>query len=174
MNNQNTFKAGWVRDAHGLKGELYIQLFAKRADWLNSFKEFWLETASGRQSFTVDRAKPHKDGLIVKSKIIIDRTQAEGLKGAAFLIPADYLKANPGETIYLKEIEGFTVQNGNVQIGSIVGFATNGVQDLLTVKTNKKEILIPFVEAFIRQIDFDNRVVFMELPEGLDDAGEEE
>lgn len=176
MNSEDskTFKAGWVRDAHGLKGELYIQLFAKKADWLKEFKQYWLETPKGRQVYEVDRAKPHRDGLIVKSKAIVDRTQAEGLKGAAFLIPAEYLAAKEGDTIFLKQIEGFKVVNGERELGAIIGFATNGAQDLLTVKTATKEILIPFVEAFIRQIDFDNRVVIMELPDGLDDAGEKE
>jgi 16S rRNA processing protein RimM len=172
LSNPDIFKAGWVRDAHGLKGELYIQLAAKKADWLDSFEEFWLETRDGRKGFSVERAKPHKDGLIVKSDKIQDRTQAEALKGADFLIPTAYLDAAEGETIFLKQIEGFRLRNGENEMGVIVGFASNGAQDLLTVKTATKEILVPFVADFIRQIDFDNRVVIMELPEGLDDEGE--
>jgi len=173
LNNQNKFKAGWVRDAHGLKGELYIQLFAKQADWLDSFEQFWLETKTGVESFEVARAKPHKDGLIVKSDAIADRTRAEGLKGAQFYIPSEYLVAEEGVSIFLKQIAGFKVIDGDKELGVIKDFATNTAQDLLVVQGSEKEILIPFVEAFVKTIDFDQRTLFLELPEGLVTVGEE-
>lgn len=173
LSNQNKFKAGWVRDAHGLKGELYVQLFAKRADWLESFEQFWLETKSGVESFEVERAKPHKDGLIVKSKSIQDRTQAEALKGAPFFIPDHYLVAKEGDRIFLKQIEGFKAFDGPRDLGVIKNFATNGAQDLLVVQSPEKEILIPFISVFIQQIDYENQTVIFDLPEGLDSVGEE-
>jgi 16S rRNA processing protein RimM len=168
-----TFSAGWVKDAHGLKGELYIQLFAKKADWLSSFKEFWLRPKAGGnlEAFPVVHSKPHRDGLIVRTAQIIDRTQAEKYKGFTFLIPNSYLQAQAGDTIFLKQVLGFTVKDGEREVGIIEGFSTNGAQDLLNVKSASKEVLIPFVSAFIKQIDFDNRVVIMELPAGLEDEG---
>ena len=157
-----------MKDAHGLKGELYVQLFAKKADWLSSFKEFTLQSKTGQiTTYRVDLAKPHRDGLIVRTSQIVDRTQAEGLKGSTFLIPSSYLKAKAGDTIYLAQIQGFTVRDGERVIGVIESFSTNGAQDLLNVKSATKEALIPFVDAFLKQIDFDNRVVIMELPPGL-------
>ncbi len=169
MSNSENYKAGWVKDAHGLKGELYVQLFAKKADWLASFKEFTLQKKTGEfiSTYKVDLAKPHRDGLIVRTSQIKDRTQAETLKGATFLIPNSYLQAKPGEQIYLQQVQGFTVKNGEKIVGTIESFSTNGAQDLLNVKTATGEALIPFVSAFLKQIDFDNRVVIMELPEGL-------
>lgn len=173
LNNQSKFKVGWVRDAHGLKGELYIQLFAKQADWLESFKQFWLETKTGLEAFEVARAKPHKDGLIVKSNAIEDRTHAEKLKGAQFFIPNEYLVAKEGESIFLKQIEGFKVVEADQELGIIKSFATNGAQDLLVVQGIEKEMLIPFVEAFVKNIDYDLKTLFVELPEGLLTVGEE-
>lgn len=173
LNNQNKFKAGWVKDAHGLKGELYIQLFAKQADWLDSFEQFWLETKTGVESFEVERAKPHKDGLIVKSGAIADRTRAEGLKGAQFFIPSEYLVANEGESIFLKQIDSFKVIDGDKDLGVIKSFSSNGAQDLLVVESPAGEVLIPFVDAFIKNIDFEKRTIFLELPEGLVTMGEE-
>lgn len=166
---EDSFKAGWVKDAHGLKGELYIQLFAKRADWLDDFEEFWLKK-NGIVHFHVERAKPHKDGLIVKTAELKDRTPVEALRGAEFYIPGGYLEADPEDGIFLKQIDGFEVHDGDRPLGAIVGFGTNGAQDLLRVKhpVSGREVLIPFVEAFLKQIDFDKRIVFMELPEGLD------
>jgi 16S rRNA processing protein RimM len=170
---EKTFHAGWVKDAHGLKGELYIQLFAKKADWLDSFKEFWLKDKLFQITHhKVQRSKIHKDGLIVKPEGLNDRTPAEALKGAQFYIPDGYLEAAPEQGIFLKQILGFEVRNGDRSMGEILGFGTNGMQDLLRVKTPEalNEVLIPFVEAFLKEIDFDKRIVFMELPDGLDET----
>lgn len=166
--NSSVLKVGWVKDAHGLKGELYIQLFAKKADWLPSLKEFWLENESGRTQFTVARAQPHRDGLIVKPNETHDRTEAERLKGRAFLIPEGYIQASEGENIFLGQILGFTVFDGEREVGLVEGFSTNGVQDLLNVRNADKMFYVPFVEAFIRQIDYEGRRVVMELPPGLE------
>lgn len=165
-------KVGWVKDAHGLKGELYVQLLAKKADWLTSFKEFWLEDKLGKVTrYTVERAQPHRDGLIVKPHETSDRNQTELLKGHVFHIPEDYLHAREGENIFLHEIAGFTVWNGDKEIGKIEGFSTNGAQDLLNVRSDTKEFYVPFVTAFIREIDRDGRRIIMDLPPGLE--GEE-
>jgi 16S rRNA processing protein RimM len=167
------YAVGWVKDAHSLKGELYIQLFAKQADWLSSFKIFWLKPKSADFSaivqFEVAKAKAHKDGLIVKSNAIIDRTAAEKLKGFTFLIPESYLEAKPSEGIFLLQIKGFKVFDLDRELGFVSGFSTNNMQDLLIVNNGSREILIPYVDAFIKRVDFDNQRILMELPPGLED-----
>ena len=58
--------------------------------------------------------------------------------------------------------------NRNVLVGTVLSLSSNGPQDLLVV--GEREFLIPFVEAFILEIDFPNRKIFMDLPEGLLDV----
>jgi 16S rRNA processing protein RimM len=84
-------------------------------------------------------------------------------------IDIDLLKSDEEGEIFLHEILGFQFNDvhGN-PLGKVVGFGTNGMQDLLEVElSNGKKALIPFVEPFIRNIDFDKRQLDMELPEGL-------
>lgn len=169
--SRKRLKVGWVKDAHGLKGELYVQLHAKKADWLSTFREFWLEKDAAFEHFTVTRAQPHRDGLIVKPDNLQDRTQAERLKGRPFFIPEDYLQARPGEDIFLHQILGFQVFDGEREVGRIEAFSTNGAQDLLNVRRGDKEFFVPLVAAFIREIDHEGRRLIMELPPGLE--GEE-
>lgn len=172
---QQKITVGKVRDAHGLKGELFIILFAKVADWLAQLESFDLvrkELVEGklqevRHTFTVKRVKPHKNGLILNPKEIDNRTQAESFAGALFEIPASLLTSKEGETIYLKEIEGFTVYDGEKEVGPIIGFSSNGPQDLLEVKAEKGEALIPLIPEFIGRLDFKNKRVVMSLPQGL-------
>ncbi len=170
-------KVGKVKDAHGLKGDLYILVFSGEVGWSRQLTHFYLMNPESKQSlestfkYTVDFAKAHKDGLLVRSPEIIDRTAAEKIRGFDFLIDDDLLISRPGETIYLNEILGFTVfdlkKGSLLPLGPITGFSSNGPQDILQILYADKTIEVPFVTAFIRNIDFSNRTVHMEIPEGL-------
>lgn len=183
MSEINEFvRVGRVKDAHGLKGELYITLFAGEAAWLSQLKEIRLvaepsaakeegeadETGEAVLVYPVKSARLHKNGLIVLSPGIQGRTAAEGLKGRFLEIPADFLVSEKGEALYLHEVRGFKVFTKHKgEVGIIEGFSSNGVQDLLVVHTEKGEFEVPFVEAFVEKIDFESREMHLDLPEGL-------
>ncbi len=161
---------GKVKDAHGLRGELYIFVFSGEVSWFKKLKDFELRSPKTGEvtSYTVEKMKPFKQGLIVKIPMMTDRSAAEAVKGFEFLIPADIFVSKPGETIFLSEIMGFMVKNlAQSNIGPIKGFSSNGAQDLLVVETAKGSVEIPFVEAFIKKIDFRHNTVVMDLPDGL-------
>lgn len=162
-------RVGKIKDAHGLKGELFVLLFAKEAPWLEDLESFALGTADEGpfDLYEVERAKPHSDGLIVKVRTISDRTAAEAKKGLLFYLPASFLVSRQGERIYLREILGFEVRTALRSLGPILDFSSNGAQDLLVVKVEGKSVEIPFVQDFIEKIDFESRCVWMQLPEGL-------
>lgn len=182
--DQNPFvRVGRVKDAHGLKGEVFVTLFAGEAAWLKQMKTLRLAKpgADSMQAppqnaeikiLQVKSARPHKNGIIVVSPDVKGRTEAETWKGWWLEIPREFLVAKRGEQIYLIEIKDFDVNvAGKGIIGPITGFSSNGAQDLLLVKTKNGEVEIPFVEAFVTEIDYENHMVEMELPEGL--LGEE-
>ncbi|MBK7892698.1 MAG: hypothetical protein IPJ84_18185 [Bdellovibrionales bacterium] len=108
---------GRVKDAHGLKGEIWVVLFAGQADWLESLKDdgkFWLSrnedlSDDAPVEFALKGVRPHKNGLILQTAAIKDRTQAEGYKGHFLAIPETYLESEDGDVPFLDEIEGFQV-----------------------------------------------------------------
>ncbi len=166
---------GWIPSAHGLRGEVFVRLYAGRADWLEDLESLHLLKNKQNQlsEVIVDSARPHKDGLIVVLQGVLDRNASEALAKSGVYISEALLESDSQEDgIYLKQILGFQLTDlAAVNLGEIVGFATNGPQDLLEVKRpgSERVVLVPFVEAFLRHIDFDKRQVTMELPEGLFD-----
>ncbi len=168
-------RVGKVKDAHGIRGELYVVLFAGEADWLNKFKELRLVVEAGGadvKNYQIKSARVHKAGLIVKTNEIKDRNEAETLKGRLVEIPEAFLISKPGETIFLREILGFKVSTkARGEIGPVVKFSSNVAQDLLVVDTAHGQFEIPFVEAFIVKINYEAKTILMDLPEGL--LGEE-
>ncbi len=162
--NTNWKHIGKVKDAHGLKGELYVLVFSGEAAWAKKLKFFKL----AEEVYEVESAKIFKQGLILKPKLITDRNQSEALKGLPFFIPETLLTSQKGETIYLSEIMGFEVYDKDVLLGVIKSTSMNGGHDLLQVELRSGILIeIPFVESFIEKIIWDNRRLMMSLPEGL-------
>jgi len=166
---------GKVRDAHGLKGELFIILFSKESAWSEKLEEFVLlrrekvenKTLDVPHRFSVKRLKNHKVGLILRPEELSDRTQAEGFRGALFQIPESLLVADEGDGIFLKEIENFEVRADGKTLGPIIGFSSNGPQDIIQVKTKDGVVEILLVKEFIESIDYEGKVIEMKLPDGF-------
>jgi len=161
---------GKVKEAHGLKGEIYVLIFSGDISWLKKLRNFELRKQGSESGATyeVEKVRPFKLGFILKSARIDDRNQSESVKGQDFLIPADLLVSKKGETIFLNEILDFIVKTPEQKnIGVVKAFSSNGAQDLLVVETENGEVEIPFVEAFIKKIDFKHQSIVMDLPEGL-------
>lgn len=183
---ENYRVVGRVKDAHGLKGEIWVVLFAGAADWLDSMKDDGKYLLSKKESiaglamsdlkeFPIKGARAHKNGVILHSTTVKDRTAAEGLKGHFLVIPEEYLIGEEGESYFLSEIEGFRVLEDKREIGVITGFSHNGAQDLLQVALVKgvrdgvkaKDVVeIPFVDEFV-EVDDENQQIHVTLPPGL-------
>lgn len=167
MNKQNKLElitVAKVQDAHGLKGEMFVKPLANDLSWLSSLTHFWIQNTK----FPITAIRFHKNGFLVTTLDITDRTQAEKYKGLEFQIPSELLVSKKGETIYLYEIEGFevsTIESGT--IGKIKSFSFNGAQDIIIVSNGEKEIQIPFINEFIVKIDWNKQAIEMKLPEGL-------
>lgn len=160
---------GKVKEAHGLKGDLYVLIFSGDSAWKNKIKSCALATpgSSEFQVLNVEKTKDFKSGFILKSKEFQTRNQSEAVKGKLFYISNDYFKSDAGDRIFLSEVLHFTVFDNGSKVGVISGFSSNGPQDLLVVDYQGKPVEIPFVEAFIQDIDFENQKILMQLPEGL-------
>lgn len=153
-----------------MKGEVYIQLEAKAADWLDLASELFLQATQGDsiKPFKIERAKPFKDGLLVKFEGVNDRNASEALRKHSVFLDEDLLVAEEGDPIFLNQLLDFVVFDKDARIGAITGFGTNGVQDLLKVELDQGgEALIPLVDAYILSIDFDKLQLKMDLPPGL-------
>jgi 16S rRNA processing protein RimM len=188
--NSKYFEVGYIKDAHSLKGEVFVRLYSGKADWLSSVTSFLLVSRNSgietdkfkdsdgsasqhTQIETLERkftgTRKHKDGLIVKLETINDRNASEALKGSKVFIPKESLVAPAGDSIYLNELTNFEViDQSGVSIGTIVEFASNGLQDILVIKNkDSQEVLVPLIHQFITEMNLAGKKIHMNLPEGL-------
>lgn len=178
-NKQTFLKVGKIKEAHGLKGEVFVLVFSKDTTWSDELKKVCLrssddESQKEEKFFQVERVKAHKQGLIIKFKTVDDRNKSENLIGWTFLIPEESLTSQSGETIYLKEVLNFEVFLKDQFVGYVKSFGSNGIQDLLVISQDDHVFEVPFVSDFILNIDFQAQKIFMDFPEGLMNLSEVE
>ena len=172
---------GKIRRAHGIRGELFLISFSKNFDWLEDVNEATLvkreEVEEGdfkevRYQFPINKAKTHKIGRILKLDGITDRNLAESFEGAVFQVPQGLLESKEtAEDFYLLQLKDFELIDQDQKLrGKVSAFGNNGAQDLLVISTSEgSEFEVPYVESWIKQLDFTEKKIVMNLPDGLED-----
>ncbi len=169
---------GKVKDAHGLKGDLYVIFFSKDYSWIADIEVFFL--GESFKPYEVIKMAEHKDGLKVQVEGLTNRNESEALIGQSVYLEESFFASSDGDSLFLVEIENFEVIDQSLGvIGTVVGFSNNSGHDNLSVKSKSnlqpQQIFdIPFVKDFVKDIDYSNKKIHMILPEGLLAINEDE
>jgi 16S rRNA processing protein RimM len=162
---------------HGIRGEVTVQVLTDAPeDRFVPGTEFVVEPASAGP-LTVDSARWNKDILLLGFAGIETRNQAETLRGAKLFIETEELEEDDDEGWYEHELVGLEARVGSQVVGKVAALHTMPVQDLLVIEgSDGKEILVPFVEQIVPEVNVAGGFVLLTPPDGLfeinsDDAG---
>jgi 16S rRNA processing protein RimM len=116
----------------------------------------------------VERSRPFHREWLVKFRGLDSRSAVEQWRGQFLGAAAGDLSAPEEGEVYVHELEGFAVRRAD---GTALGLVT-AVYDLpagltLEVQGPKREFLVPFRKEFVREVRRGERVLVVELPEGL-------
>ncbi len=153
---------------HGFRGEVTVQVLTDApADRFVPGTEFVVEPAS-TGPLTVVSARWNKDILLLAFEDIESRNDAETLRGAKLFIETEELDEDEDEGWYEHELVGLEARVGSQVVGKIAALHTMPVQDLLVVEApDGKEILIPFVEQIVPEVNVAEGFVLLTPPDGL-------
>lgn len=154
---------GTIDKTHGTKGELRITLSSNK-----QFKEWaFLEIQGKPVPFMVESLSPTFDnGALLKLTNINTIEQASQYVGYTLLLPKG--KRNKGEVYNEDDFIGFTLIDEKLgKIGMVDAIEEYPNQLIIQTTYKGNEVLIPAVEAFIKEIDEAARVIYLNLPEGL-------
>lgn len=162
------FPAGVIIGVHGLRGDLKVRPLSGESTSLDSVKEITLQGKSSRTLYKVQKSARHKGNLLIRLEGITSIESAEEFVGCEVLISHDDLKELPDDEFYWFQLEGLRVvdrQQGD--LGTVIEIFTTPAHDILVVRGDRGEVLIPVVDAFILKIDEEAKIMHVDLPEGL-------
>jgi 16S rRNA processing protein RimM len=169
MSADRRVSVGTIKDAFGLKGELYIAFRGgSHGEWLDDQEEpvMHLKDAHGRfHEFSVVSYREHKAGLVVRLEGVADRTQAEEMVGWTYWIDPGSFAAESGDQPYLAELLGCEVfREEGESLGLIESFLRAPQADLLVVRNAGGMVEVPFLEALVVEMDLAKKRLVMRLP----------
>ena len=176
---------GRVRKAQGIRGQVTVELLTDEPDTIFARgARVFAGTVDGdlarhpndrknpesRQELTIDETSPFKGGLIVKFREIPDRTQAELWNQRYLLVPMDELTPPEEGELFVHELIGMTVQGTDAtKLGDVVGFYELPQGLTLEVKTPKGDVLLPYREEAVLEVDREGRTLTVDADSGLFD-----
>lgn len=155
-----------IGKAHGLKGEVTVQLHTDSPEQRFVPGETFETEPASRGPLTLRSARVHNGIHLLAFDEAPDRTAAEGLRGIKLLAEADDLDED--DAWYEEDLLGFDVVVAGEKVGVVKALESREVQDLLVVDgVEGYDILVPFVEEIVPEIDEDARFVVVTPPPGL-------
>lgn len=155
-----------VINTRGLKGECKLYLFTDQ-DEIRFQKGNHLYTSDHRK-LTVDRYSVHKGFGYVFFKEITTIEEAEKLKGQILGLPKEELTDLEEDEFYYHELIDCEVFNQyGESTGHVSAILETGANLVLRVVQGDKQYLLPFVNAFIKEVDSDHKKIVIEELEGL-------
>ncbi len=155
-----------VINTRGLKGECKLRLFTDQED-LRFQKGNHLYTQEG-QKLTVERYSVYKGFGYAFFKEISSIEEAEKLKGQMLGLPKEELTQLEEDEYYYHELMGCHVYNEQGQdTGKVIAILETGANLVLRVQGKEKQYLLPFVDAFVLEVDPLNKIITIQEQEGL-------
>ena len=160
---------------HGLKGSLIVYSHTRPASAVAGYSCWRLGvTAESAKSYRVKRCWQHGKRMLVELDGIADCNRAETLKGMKVWIPESEVEAEDDEYLW-QDLIGCKVvrQDNDMLLGTVLALEEYGAQDNLLVKTpdtveQQGEWLIPFTEQIVTDVDLDEGVIVVDMPDGMD------
>jgi len=129
-----------------------------------------------RVPYRVEQAHMHKQLVLLRLAGIADVDAAEQLRGEQVWIRATELTPLQEDQFYLHDVVGLRVRHVNGQpLGVVTDVVSTGASELFVIRDPQgKEVLLPVVKSFVKQIDLAQGVILVDPIPGLFDEDYEE
>jgi len=150
---------GRIAAPFGVKGWLKIQPFGDDPLTWGKMPYWWLAPepeAPNEQwaQYALRGCQAHGKGLIVSLEGIVDRTAAEPFSGWYIAAPRESLPQPEENEYYWDDLVGMAVYDeAGEMLGEVTGLLSTGAHDVLQVQDGDVERLIPFVGAYVLDVD---------------------
>jgi 16S rRNA processing protein RimM len=152
---------GRVASAHGIRGWIKVQPFTEYLDSLLDYQVWWIGREHGPwREVKVLQHEVHAKTLAALLQDCPDRTAAEKLKGLLIAVPRSSLPEQEDGEYYWSDLIGLAVVNETgATLGAVSKLLETGANDVLCVQGESGEMLIPFVDAIVKQVDLKQKIL---------------
>lgn len=159
VNDAGLVVLGSVKAVFGTRGWLKLHSETRPRDGLLTYRRWLLGKRREWQPFEFEEGRVQGPTLLAKLRGVDDREAAERLIGLNIAVDCQDLPAPPSGTYYWRDLIGLDVVTLEGEaLGTVLGLYETGSSDVLRVRGERGETLIPFVrDVFVRHVDLQAR-----------------
>jgi 16S rRNA processing protein RimM len=160
---------GRIGRAHGVRGEVTVEIRTDDPDSRFAIGATLATDPENKGPLTIRDARFHSGTLLLSFNGFDDRTSVESLRNVLLLSDVNPKEANATEDdFHISQIVGSSVIDGEgIDWGLVVDVMHLPAQDTLVIDHNGREILVPFVKAFVPKVDIDKKIITVNSIESL-------
>ncbi|WP_327370111.1 ribosome maturation factor RimM [Streptomyces sp. NBC_01217] len=161
--------------AHGIKGEVTVEVRTDEPELRLAPGAVLATEPATAGPLTIETGRVHSGRLLLRFEGVRDRTAAEALRNTLLIAEVDpaELPEDPEEFYDHQLMDLDVVLVDGTEIGRITEITHLPSQDLFIVeRPDGSEVMIPFVEEIVTEIDLDEQRAVITPPPGLIDGSQ--
>lgn len=169
----NYYKVGKIVNTHGIKGEVRVisQTDFPEERYQVGETLYLFREQKEPLKLVIASHRKHKNFDLLSFEGYYNINQVEEFRDGTLKIAEDQQGELAENEFYYHEIIGLEVfDEHGTDLGQITEILSPGANDVWVVKQKgRADILLPYIESVVKQIDLKNKRVDVEIPEGLID-----
>jgi len=163
MNTKALLEGGRIVNTHGIKGEVKIESWCDTPDILARLKVLYLDGKPCK----IHAARVHKNCVIAFLEGVGDVDAAMSLKGKIIHIDRKDIALPKGQ-VFMADLIGLKVidDDSDKELGILAEVLSPSIQKVYVVH-GERDIMIPAVDEFIREINVEAGYIRVHLIEGM-------
>jgi len=155
---------GRVTTAHGIKGELKVEVLTDFPERFERGNTLWLKGIER----TIEQGRPQGRGVLLKLRGIETRNDAEALRGEVLTVP-DLADLDEEGAYYIHDLIGLRVEDTTgAELGKLFEVITTGATDVYVIRGPRGELLLPALDDVVTDVDLTKGRIQVDVPDGLD------
>lgn len=166
-----TLEVGYVARVHGLKGELAVRTFDPDSEALSSVRRLVLRLRSGEErEIAVLSARRAAEATLVSLAGVTSRPDAEEFRSATVLVHREDLTPPAEGEWFQGDLVGLEARTPDgTPLGRVTEIWNTGpVPNLVIEGTGREQLVVPFVDEFVPEVDVQAGVLVVRPPEMLE------
>ncbi|MCH7772931.1 MAG: 16S rRNA processing protein RimM [Bacteroidetes bacterium] len=158
-----------VTSLFGRNGFVKIELFSNFSEYLNELDKVFIDFWGDKKVFYVEEVKHVGNTFALKFKNFNDERDAGVFIGRDLFVAKDDFVNLPVNTFSFNDLIGSKVFQGSAGIGVITDVFTTPANDVIVIKKDNKEFLLPLVLEFIEEFDPEKKILILKKEIAYDD-----
>ncbi|MBQ4109298.1 MAG: 16S rRNA processing protein RimM [Clostridia bacterium] len=157
---------GKIVNVRGIKGEVKVVPWVDDIELFSDLDGVYID----KKYYEIKSVKYFKNNVMLLLDGVDSIEKAELYRNKIIMLPEEDLPELEENEFYVKDLLGANVvTESGENLGEIIDVFKTGSNDVYTVKKDGKNIYLPAIKDVVKNIDIENKIITVELMEGLID-----